>query len=73
MEHQELKRGDIIFLNNAMCDVIKPMDELGMVKVSVSNNANRSFSICAYDWEFMGTDGSYYKIFEKYKDFDLGI
>lgn len=73
MENETLKRGDIIFLDDLMCDVIRGMDESGVVRVSYSNNANRVFNVTASDWTFMGTDGSYYKVFEKYKDCDLGI
>jgi hypothetical protein len=72
MINQEFKRGDIIFLENLMCDVIRPAEN-GILRVSHSNNANRIFNVNMTDWVFMGTDGSYYRIFEKFKDYDLGL
>ena len=72
MTSQEFKRGDIIFLENLMCDVIRPAEN-GILRVSYSNNANRIFNVNMVDWVFMGTDGSYYRIFEKFKDYDLGL
>lgn len=74
MENEVLKRGDIIFLDNLMCDVIRPPDENGILRVSHSNNANRIFNINVGDWTLVTNEHSNsYRVFEKFKDCDLGI